>query len=90
MAGQVVSFSSPPMQGEGDRTELDETVRDSDGIPSRSTPADSISQIGPYRILRILGNGGMGTVYEGIREDIERRVAIKVLHPRLKLRQEAQ
>ncbi len=90
MAGQVVSFSSPPMQGEGDRTELDETVRDSDGIPSRSTPADSISQIGPYRILRILGNGGMGTVYEGIREDIERRVAIKVLHPRLALRQEAQ
>lgn len=90
MAGQVVSFSSPPTQGEGDRTELDETVRDSDGIPSRSTPADSISQIGPYRILRILGNGGMGTVYEGIREDIERRVAIKVLHPRLALRQEAQ
>lgn len=37
--------------------------------------------IGPYRILRQLGSGGMGTVFEGIHETIERRVAIKVLRP---------
>lgn len=36
--------------------------------------------IGPYRILRAIGKGGMGTVYEGVHEQIERRVAIKILH----------
>lgn len=39
------------------------------------------SRIGPYRIVRRLGQGGMGAVYEAIHETIERRVAIKVLKP---------
>jgi serine/threonine protein kinase len=34
-----------------------------------------------YQILRKLGQGGMGVVYEGIQTAIGRRVAIKVLHP---------
>lgn len=38
-------------------------------------------KIGPYQILRKLGEGGMGAVYEGLHTLIERRVAIKVLHP---------
>jgi serine/threonine protein kinase len=33
-----------------------------------------------YRILRKLGDGGMGAVYEGEHVRIKRRVAIKVLH----------
>ena len=35
--------------------------------------------IGSYQIIRQIGQGGMGSVYEGIQPDIERRVAIKVL-----------
>ena len=42
-----------------------------------------VSTIGPYRIIRKLSAGGMGTVYEAIHEAIERRVAIKILHPQL-------
>lgn len=38
------------------------------------------SRIGPYRILCLLGAGGMGEVHEAFHEVIERRVAIKVLH----------
>jgi eukaryotic-like serine/threonine-protein kinase len=39
---------------------------------------------GKYRILRLLGEGGMGAVYEGINTRIQRRVAIKVLHGTVK------
>jgi len=36
-----------------------------------------------YRIIRKLGDGGMGTVYEAEHIDIERRVALKILRPEL-------
>jgi serine/threonine-protein kinase len=39
--------------------------------------------IGKYRIKRVLGEGAMGIVYEGIDSAIDRRVAIKTLHSHL-------
>jgi serine/threonine protein kinase len=36
-----------------------------------------------YRVLREIGRGGMGVVYEAEHRDFKSRVAIKVLHPRL-------
>ena len=36
-----------------------------------------------YRVLRLLGEGGMGAVYEARHQGIDKRVVIKVLHPEL-------
>jgi eukaryotic-like serine/threonine-protein kinase len=38
-----------------------------------------LRRIGPYRIIRVVGQGGMGVVYLGERDDLNSRVAIKVL-----------
>jgi WD40 repeat protein/predicted Ser/Thr protein kinase len=37
--------------------------------------------IGPYRVVRRLGEGGMGTVYEAEQDDPRRTVALKVMRP---------
>jgi eukaryotic-like serine/threonine-protein kinase len=39
--------------------------------------------IGRYRVIRLLGEGGMGTVYEAEQEDPRRIVALKVIRPGL-------
>ncbi len=39
-------------------------------------------RLGPYDVVRVIGEGGMGAVYEGIRADdqFRKRVAIKLVH----------
>ena len=40
-------------------------------------------KIASYEILKVLGEGGMGTVYLGMNPQIQAKVAIKVLHAKL-------
>jgi len=47
------------------------------------------TSIGNYRLDRILGRGGMGTVYAGEHIYIKKGVAVKVLHPQFARYQEA-
>jgi eukaryotic-like serine/threonine-protein kinase len=52
------------------------------GSPSmRLTPGQVVN--GKYRVVRLLGDGGMGSVYEAHHEMLGTRVALKLLHSEL-------
>ena len=46
-------------------------------------PAAQPRRIGHYRVVRVVGSGGMGTVYEAEQDSPRRTVALKVLRPGL-------
>jgi hypothetical protein len=56
---------------------------DVDAPPGTTLPGQSPTQIGGYRLLKLLGAGGMGAVYEAEHPATGNRVAVKLLSPRL-------
>ena len=66
-------MSSPPPRDPGD---LVDTT--SEGVFGRSLPTPS--QVGPYRLLRRVGEGGMGEVWLAEQQQpVRRQVALKVI-----------
>src|SRR6056297_1775863 len=39
------------------------------------------AKLGDFRLVRQIGRGGMGVVYEAVQESLQRRVALKVIGP---------
>ncbi|HXI58800.1 MAG TPA: serine/threonine-protein kinase [Polyangia bacterium] len=55
---------------------MDPTSAAMDGLPPGT-------KLGRYEIRRLIGRGGMGSVYEALHRDLKKRVAIKTLLPAL-------
>ncbi len=46
---------------------------------SAGSESNSPKRFGPYRVIRAVGRGGMGEVYEAVEEPLARRVAVKTI-----------
>jgi serine/threonine-protein kinase len=68
-----------------DRVETVDLLARSLDRAARDQPALAGRRLGPYRVLRLLGQGGMGSVWLAERADglFERQVALKLVHPSL-------
>src|ERR1700722_19889354 len=53
------------------------------GVPPSDAGRQLPATLGRYRIVRLLGEGGMGAVYEAEQEEPRRVVALKVIRPGL-------
>src|SRR5262249_54878553 len=54
-----------------------------DGLLAPPQAPDEIGRLGPYRVLSVLGVGGMGVVFHGEDVQVRRPVALKALLPAL-------
>ncbi|XZE22601.1 protein kinase domain-containing protein [Pirellulaceae bacterium SH449] len=76
--GETQQFSNLETRGNGGIPDLDRL-----GLKESAT-GEFLGTLGPYTLLRVIGTGGMSTVFEAQDERLDRRVAVKI-HSGLRL-----
>jgi len=71
-----------------DTLNFDDTIPGSSGMPSEADLAEG-SMIGQYRVVRLIGRGGMGQVYEVEHTVLDKSFALKLLPGHLARRPDA-
>src|SRR5687768_15445593 len=74
----VDDYPEPPRESPPSGPEQAAPAQSTTAITS-ATPSTAPRTIGSYRIIRILGEGGMGVVYEAEQQHPRRAVALKVI-----------
>jgi len=71
--------ASPAVDGSSMRSG-ENTIREGDASPPRRPLLVAGARLDRYHILGVVGRGGMGVVYSAYDPDLDRKVALKVLH----------
>jgi eukaryotic-like serine/threonine-protein kinase len=77
---QTEAVSTP-----SDRNEtVAQPASDAPAAPAFGSPVEpgEVGRLGPYRVVKELGRGGMGAVYAALDTRLDRRLALKVMLPR--------
>jgi WD40 repeat protein len=78
--GENLPTSGNRGQADGGEAEVTQDIYD---FLAPAQQPDEIGRLGAYRVLKVLGIGGMGVVFQAEDPKLERQVALKVLRPRL-------
>ena len=65
-----------------DQSRPDSVVGQTKVSPEQSAEFGAGDTVGGYRIVSVIGRGGMGTVYEAVQMNLDRAVALKVFDPK--------
>lgn len=78
--GFAISDDTPAEQASANETKLSSIPGDQ---PSRLAGHSDMESIRDYRLLEVIGQGGMGTVYRALNTGLNMLVAVKILNPDL-------